>query len=77
MLDEATSALDERTEREIAATIERLRGDRTIVIVAHREGTIAACDPLFHFRDGRLVDADTSEDATGPDRLSVASGVAP
>jgi ATP-binding cassette subfamily B protein len=36
ILDEATSALDSRTEAAIQATLRRLRGGRTTLVVAHR-----------------------------------------
>ncbi len=36
ILDEATSALDVESESEFAATLETLRSDRTVLIIAHR-----------------------------------------
>ncbi len=47
LLDEATSSLDSDTEREIVAAIDRLaseRADLTVIIVSHRESTLAGCD---------------------------------
>ncbi len=41
VLDEATSALDAETENEIVATIRALKGRKTILLIAHRESTLA------------------------------------
>jgi len=57
VMDEATSALDSETEAAVIEAIARLRGDRTIVIIAHRLSTLSTCDRVVHLRTGRLVDA--------------------
>ncbi|WP_448811697.1 ABC transporter ATP-binding protein [Agromyces bauzanensis] len=57
VLDEATSALDNVTEHEIAATLARLQGSITILIVAHRLSTVRHADTLVFLKDGR-VDAE-------------------
>ncbi len=44
VLDEATSALDEQTEREIVETIRSLAGKKTILLIAHRESTLAVAN---------------------------------
>jgi ATP-binding cassette, subfamily B, bacterial PglK len=54
--DEGTSALDSGTEAALMAALERLRGDRTIVAVAHRLSTVRSCDRVVLVVDGRLVD---------------------
>lgn len=46
-LDEATSALDNETEAEIMDAINKLHGNKTIVIIAHRLSTIEGCDHVF------------------------------
>jgi ATP-binding cassette, subfamily B, bacterial PglK len=55
VLDEATSALDVGTEADVMAAITALRGQKTILIVAHRLSTVAQCDRIFRFDHGRLV----------------------
>jgi len=47
VLDEATSALDVETEREIVQTIRTLAGRKTILLIAHRETTLAVCSRLI------------------------------
>ena len=54
ILDEATSALDIHTEREVGLVVERLKGDTTIVVVAHRLSTLAPCDRVLWLEHGRV-----------------------
>lgn len=53
--DEGTSALDSSTEAQLMEALERLRGERTIIAVAHRVGTVRACDRLVLIEEGRVV----------------------
>jgi len=52
VLDEATSALDNETERSITDTILKLKGQITIIAIAHRVSTLAECDFKVRFEDG-------------------------
>jgi ABC-type bacteriocin/lantibiotic exporter with double-glycine peptidase domain len=54
ILDEATSSLDTLVEREIAESIENLRGLITTIIVSHRLGLVRDCDEIWLFDKGRL-----------------------
>jgi len=54
ILDEATSALDEMTEQAVLAALQTLREDMTLVTVAHRATTLAACDRLIRVDGGRV-----------------------
>lgn len=47
ILDEATSALDLVTESEIINSINSLKGQKTIIMVAHRKSTLVNCDFIF------------------------------
>lgn len=55
IMDEATSALDNFTENEVIQAIERLRGELTFVIIAHRHTLIERCDRIFFLEYGKLV----------------------
>ena len=55
VFDEGTSALDNATEAEIMTSIERLRGDHTIVLIAHRLSTVANSDRVFFVEEGRIT----------------------
>lgn len=46
-LDEPTSALDPESERSVAATLESLKGSVTIVVIAHRLGTVRCADKVI------------------------------
>jgi len=54
IFDEATSALDNLTEQALSATLEGLRGEKTIILIAHRLSTVRSCDLLFFLVDGQL-----------------------
>lgn len=54
IMDEPTSALDARSERLVGQTLSELKGDTTIVLVAHRPATLALCDRIFEVRQGQL-----------------------
>ena len=62
LFDEATAALDNQTEQGLIDAIERLRGDRTVITIAHRLSTVRSCDRLFVFSNGRLADAGTYDE---------------
>lgn len=48
ILDEATSALDNESESLIQEAIKVLKGERTILTIAHRPSSIAAADTVVH-----------------------------
>ena len=54
IMDEATSALDSETETAIQQSIDKLKGDYTILIVAHRLSTIRNVDRIVYMNDGRI-----------------------
>jgi ABC-type multidrug transport system fused ATPase/permease subunit len=55
ILDEATNALDGLTEQELMATILRLRGRYTVILIAHRLNTVRACDLIVELDQGKIV----------------------
>lgn len=55
IMDEATSALDNITEKILIRAIERLRGDKTIIMIAHRLTTVQNCDTIYMMKDGEIV----------------------
>ena len=65
ILDEATNALDGMTENEIMTTLEGLRGARTIILIAHRLGTVRQCDSIFALDAGTVVGSGTFEELLG------------
>lgn len=55
VLDEATSALDVETERAVMEAVDRLQGQKTLIIVAHRLTTIRNCDKIYEIIDGKAI----------------------
>lgn len=56
VLDEATSSLDTITESDFMDAVCTLKGDKTLIIVAHRLTTIERCDYLFRLENGKIVE---------------------
>ncbi len=59
VMDEATSALDNITEQLIIKAIEDLKGERTVIMIAHRLTTVMNCDIIFYMEEGKIVDQGT------------------
>lgn len=62
IMDEATSALDNITEKYVVEAIERLKGDRTIITIAHRLSTVKNCDRLYLMKGGRIISQGTYDE---------------
>jgi ABC-type multidrug transport system fused ATPase/permease subunit len=59
VLDEATSSLDTTTERGVIQAVNALRGDKTVLIVAHRLSTVEHCDRLYRLEQGKVIEEGT------------------
>lgn len=59
MLDEATSALDNMTQAKIQQAIANIRGERTIITIAHRLSTVVHSDRIMVIENGRVLDQGT------------------
>lgn len=55
IMDEATAALDNDTEKAIMDSINRLHGNKTLIIIAHRLQTIEKCDAVYRIGEGKAV----------------------
>lgn len=56
VMDEATSALDSRSEQYVKGAIARMKHEgQTILIIAHRLGTITEADKIVVLDDGKVV----------------------
>lgn len=57
VLDEATSALDDMTEAAVLGALDELSTEgKTIIIVAHRQSTVATCELVIRLENGRIAD---------------------
>jgi len=54
IFDEATSALDNETEKEIVDEIRYLKGNKTMIIIAHRLNTLQYCDVIYEIENGSI-----------------------
>ena len=62
IFDEATSSLDVETEHEITKMLTSLKGNKTLIAIAHRLSTLKECDKLIYLKDGVIVDIGTFEE---------------
>ena len=62
VLDEATSALDAETESYISQALMKLRGQASLVIVAHRLSTVRTADLVLYMERGEVLHAGTFEE---------------
>ena len=62
LLDEATSSLDNMTQTEILKAIEERKGDRTVVMIAHRLSTVVNADMILFVEDGKILDHGTHQE---------------
>ncbi|MBD8825411.1 ABC transporter ATP-binding protein [Pseudomonas sp. CFBP 13602] len=56
LIDEATSALDAENQAAIARTLARLRGKRTLVVIAHQLSTVEMADQIVVLESGRIAE---------------------
>jgi ABC-type multidrug transport system fused ATPase/permease subunit len=54
ILDEATSSLDGETEAAISEAINALKGNVTVVLIAHRLSTVRHADRVVYMCDGEI-----------------------
>lgn len=60
LFDEATSALDSASEQKVKALLAKLKQEgKTIIIIAHRLGTIKNADRIHVMRKGRVIESGT------------------
>jgi len=65
IFDEATSALDTESEQLIQQSINSLKGERTIVVIAHRLSTVRNCDYIYVLKEGRIVEEGSFDELYG------------
>ena len=61
ILDEATSHLDALNEQAVRRALDRLKADRTTIVIAHRLSTVRDADLIVVLDGGRIVDSGTHE----------------
>ncbi|WP_337076984.1 ABC transporter ATP-binding protein [Aeromonas dhakensis] len=56
LVDEATAALDAENQAAITETLARLRGKRTLIVIAHQLSTVAMADQIVVLDDGMVCE---------------------
>ena len=56
LLDEATANIDSHTEKQIQASIEKIRGSKTIVSIAHRLSTVEDANKIVYMEYGKIIE---------------------
>ncbi len=62
VLDEATSHLDATNERQVRQALDKLSGDRTTLVIAHRLSTVRDADCIVVLDSGRVVEIGRHEE---------------
>ena len=62
ILDEATSSLDGVTEFEISEALRGLKGDMTLIVIAHRLSTVVHADRIYYMNQGHVEGEGTFEE---------------
>jgi ATP-binding cassette subfamily C protein len=61
-LDEATASLDDQTAAAVSTAVDRLRGQTTVLVVAHRLSAVAHADHVLLLEAGRIAAAGAWEE---------------
>lgn len=59
IMDEATANLDYATESEVKKTIDEMRRENTVIIIAHRYSMVKDADQVIVLNDGRVMEQGT------------------
>lgn len=68
ILDEATNALDSESEQLIQDSINKLHGDKTIIIIAHRLSTIKDADKIIVLEGGKIIESGVHGELIGNEK---------
>jgi len=61
ILDEATSSVDNETEAAIQRSLDILKKDRTVIVIAHRLSTVRNADMIYVLENGSVVESGNHE----------------
>jgi ABC-type bacteriocin/lantibiotic exporter with double-glycine peptidase domain len=62
VLDEATSSLDGQTESDLSEAIYSLRGQVTVILIAHRLSTVKKSDKIVYIEGGKILSIGSFEE---------------
>lgn len=61
IFDETTASLDLESEHYVQAALDRLRGNKTTIIIAHRLVTLRKVDRIIVLKEGKLIEVGSHE----------------
>ena len=62
VLDEATSSLDGQSESDITDAVNNMRGEITVILIAHRLSTVKNADKVIYLEGGNIVSVGSFEE---------------
>ena len=68
-MDEATSSLDTESEKIVQDAIEKLKHNRTVIVIAHRLSTVHNADKIIVLDKGLIIDMGTHEELINKDGI--------
>lgn len=69
VLDEATAFADPENEQMIQAALERLMKGKTVIMIAHRLGTVKGADAIMVMQNGKIAETGTHQCLVGKNGL--------
>jgi ATP-binding cassette subfamily C protein len=75
ILDEATSGLDPESEAAVCDTLQKLRGELTILAISHQSAMVKIADIAYRIQDGKILQTvDAPESDPYPEDLNAEAG---
>ena len=62
VLDDVLSAVDNKTEQNILENLEKLMGDKIVVMSSHKISAIKDCDEIIVLDDGEIIESGTYDE---------------
>ena len=62
ILDDSLSAVDTKTEKNLLQNLQKERGGKTTILIAHRISTIEQMDKIIYIDDGKIIAVGTHEE---------------
>ena len=62
VLDDVLSAVDNKTEQNILENLEKLMGDKIVVMSSHKISAIKDCDEIIVLDDGEIIETGTYDE---------------
>ena len=60
IFDEATSSLDNKTEADFMEAVRALKGNNTMILIAHRKEILTVCDRIYEVSEGKVLGSENS-----------------